>query len=174
MIDEMPEAEKRIFGMDFGYSNDPTTLMEIRQLAGDLYIDQLIYQRALTTPEIIKLMKAMPLGNKEIVADNEDPRMIAELQLAGFNVIPATKGPDSVAYGINAIKSRKLFVTKRSLDTIRELRNYKYKQNRNGETTNEPVDIWNHAIDAIRYPVMHLERHKTPGGGFRATNIKVR
>lgn len=173
MVDDMPKAERRIYGMDFGYTNDPTTLIDVQFFTGGLYADELLWKTGLHARDIIDELRAAEVS-KTIVADSEDPRMISELSMGGFHVVPAIKGPGSIKYGIDAMKRQPLFVTKRSVNLIKELRNYRYKIDKAGNTLNEPVDNFNHGLDAWRYPVSYLEQQKMHTGALRSNVISRR
>ena len=86
-----------------------------------------------------------------IIADSAEPKSIHEISLSGYNILPAQKGADSIRSGIDRLKSKKMYVTKRSLNLIKELRNYRWALDKSGKATNKPIDDFNHAIDAIRY-----------------------
>ena len=141
------------YGLDFGYSNDPTALVQVTKVGYDLHIRQLIYRTGLLNREIIALMKDAGIrpGYDEIFADSAEPKSIEEIRQAGFNVKPADKGKDSIMGGVQFINSHRLHVTKDSTDLIKELRNYTYVTDSEGKATNKPVDAYNHAIDAVRY-----------------------
>lgn len=154
IIPEMPKDLKREgYCLDFGYTVDPTALIHCGIKGGrNLYVDELIYERGLTNPDISEEMKAHYLQKTlEIIADSAEPKSIDELKALGWFVIPSKKGPDSIRKGINTLKSYNLFVTARSVNVIKELRKYKWKVNSNGEQLGVPIDKWNHALDAIRY-----------------------
>ena len=147
-----PEAQFLSYGMDFGYTNDPTTLIGIWRKDDSLYFDQLIYQTGMTNQDIAKKLQVLGLGKRdEIFADSAEPKSIDEIYRFGWNIKPATKGRDSVNIGIDMLKRYKLFVTKSSINTIKEFRNYKWKEDKNGNVLNQPVDMYNHSIDACRY-----------------------
>ena len=93
-------------------------------------------------------------GKALIVADSAEPKSIDEIHGYGLNIHPARKGADSVRAGIQFLHAHPLLVTSRSTNLIKELRNYKWKEDKNGKQLNEPVDTFNHAIDALRYAVM--------------------
>lgn len=155
VCDEIPKESKYIgSGLDFGFTNDPTSLIEVWQSDGELYIDEMIYETGLTNPDIAKIMESLPFGKKRrnTVADSADPKSIRELYNLGFSIEPAKKGPDSVKNGIDILKRYKMNVTRRSVNLRKELNNYKWKIDRQtGKATNEPIDAFNHAIDSIRY-----------------------
>ena len=94
----------------------------------------------------------------EITADSAEPKSISEISLAGFNIKPALKGADSVRAGIDRIKSKKIYVTKNSVNLIRELRSYRWVTDKNGKATNKPMDGFDHAIDAVRYAIVRKKK----------------
>ena len=137
--------------MDFGFSNDPTALVRVGMDGGELYVNELIYSRGLTNPDICKLMRDQGItGADEIIADNQ-PKCIYEIHQEGFKISPTFKGPDSILTGIDVMKRYQINVTRRSVNLIRELKNYKWKEDASGKPMNVPIDRFNHAIDAIRY-----------------------
>ena len=148
---EIPEdAEYLGYGMDFGYSNDPSTVIDLYLLDGCIYLDEIIYRTGLTNPELYNLLKETHLLSNG-VADSAEPKSIKELTNRGLRVVKCDKGKDSIAYGIETIKRHKIFITPRSVNLIKEAKNYKYKVDRNGDITNVPIDAFNHAWDAVRY-----------------------
>ena len=103
-------------------------------------------------------------GYDEIFADAAEPKSIDEIHLQGFNVKPAPKGPDSIVQGIQKINQYKQHWTKRSINSIKEQRNYRYIQDKDGKYTNKPIDNWNHAMDARRYGLIgKMNEPGTPG-----------
>ena len=158
--DRIPENSKELgFGLDFGYSNDPTCLIRIHQRDNDLYFEELIYTTGLTNQDICEELRSLDLRKEaEIFADSAEPKSIEEIYRQGYNIRPTKKGKDSIKVGIDLMRTYKLFVTKGSLNLIKEFRNYKYKEDKNNRILNEPVDRFNHGIDAIRYGlVMKLQ-----------------
>jgi len=162
LIDEMPQDATPGYGLDFGFINDPTALVDVRIAGENLYLDQMVYQTGLTAPDIIALLKSFNLGRREIIADSADPRMIEEIRRGGFNIFPAVKGAGSVVHGLDSMKRYKIHLTKRSIDGIKEFRNYQWKIDSSGKKLNEPVDYWNHLIDAARYRVAKITAKPTP------------
>lgn len=158
-VDELPEGKEK-FGMDFGYTNDPTTLIKIIETPDAYYLDEMLYRTGLTNRDIAATLNSLGIRKNydEILADSAEPKSIDEIRLAGFNVKPAAKGPDSVNAGIQKLKARKMYVTKRSVNLIRELRNYSWVTDKEGKSTNKPVDAFNHAIDAARYSISKERR----------------
>lgn len=153
-VDEVPEGRVK-FGLDFGFTNDPTALVKVVETGEALYADELIYRTGLHNRELAALMAEVGLTKNydEVFADSAEPKTIDELRLAGFNVKKAEKPQGSVNAGIDKLKSRPLYITKRSVNLIRELRNYSWVADKNGQPTNKPVDAFNHAIDAMRYAI---------------------
>ena len=154
VIDEVPENAKEIaVGLDFGFSADPTAIIPVYKHDLDLYVDELLYSRELTNQDIAYKIKELEIGrNVEIFADSSEPKSIHEIFLmGGINIKPAKKGADSIRIGIDVMKRHKINITKRSVNTIKEFRNYKWIKNKNNEITNKPIDAFNHTIDAVRY-----------------------
>lgn len=139
------------YGLDFGYTNDPTACVAVYTNGAGFLFDEVMYQTGLSNRQIAQLLN---VGKSQVVADSAEPKSIDELHGYGLNVHPAKKGPDSVRAGIQFLHSRPMSVTSRSVNLIKELRNYKWKEDKNGRVLNEPVDAFNHAIDAARYAAM--------------------
>jgi phage terminase large subunit len=150
------------YGLDFGFSNDPTALVALYSHSGELIIDELIYDKGLLNVRISDLMRELGV-NGRIVADSAEPKSIAELGAYGWQIEGAKKGPDSIRQSINTLKRYKLNVTQRSSNLKKELNGYKWKQNRDGKLDNEPVDFLNHAIDALRYASLNILDNPTSG-----------
>lgn len=159
--EELPEGPYR-YGLDFGYTNDPTALIKVVHMPDAWYADEVIYRTGMLNRDISNMMQQLGIRKNwdEIIADSAEPKSIDEIRLAGFNVKPALKGPDSIIVGIDRIKSKQLYVTKRSVNLIRELRNYAWVTDKNGNPTNKPIDMWNHGIDATRYATMTAVKSK--------------
>ena len=153
IVDDVPEAfDWCAYGLDFGFSNDPTALVKVLKKGDDLYFDEVIYQTGLTNTDLIELMRANITRNDEVFADSAEPKSITELQRAGYNLTGADKGKDSIKHGIDLIHRFNINVTARSQNIIKELSNYKWKEHRaTGDILDQPIDAFNHAIDAIRY-----------------------
>ena len=152
-VDTIPEAAALIgYGLDFGYTNDPTACVEVRKMDNELYIDLKIYETQLTNPDIArKLLEAQISTN--VVADSAEPKSIAEIRANGVWCDPAEKGKDSIANSIDILKRYKMHVTSRSGALIKELNGYKWKEDKlTGAKLAEPADRQlDHAIDALRY-----------------------
>jgi phage terminase large subunit len=153
VLQDWPQDYKwRVFGMDFGYTNDPTTLIEIRYHRGDLYWKEHIYETGLTNPDICKELISIGHDRNElIVADSAEPKSIEEIKRDGWRITGAEKGADSVNQGIDAIKRYKVYIEANSKNLIEEFSSYTWKKDRDGNPMNKPVDEYNHGIDAGRY-----------------------
>jgi phage terminase large subunit len=144
------------YGLDFGYTNDPTGLVRNIIIGDTLYSEELIYETGLKSQPMIERLDKVGIkrGYDEIFGDAADPRLIDEISDAGFNIKPAPKGEDSVRYGIQLVNNYKQVWVKRSLNGIKEQRNYRYIQDKNGKYTNKPIGTWNHLMDARRYALV--------------------
>lgn len=144
------DFKKEYIGLDFGYGA-PTAAEHIRLSGGEVWIDEIIYEKNLTNPDIARRIKDAGLGHVTVVADSAEPKSIRELQNAGLTVVPADKGDDSVRLGTQIMNRYKKHYTARSLGSIDENRKYRYMQDSSGEYTGKPIDKFNHAKDAERY-----------------------
>lgn len=156
-----------IYGMDFGFSNDPTALIEIKMHNQRVYVRQLIYKTGLTNPMIGQEFENMGLTSDDVIyADSAEPKSIQELNDLGWYVEPAEKGQGSVNAGIDMLLSKEVFYTEDSEDIANESRTYMWKVNKKTkEPMNDPEDKNNHAMDAIRYGVFTDSRKEWVGFG---------
>ena len=146
------EARLLCHGLDFGYTNDPTSLVSLYKWNNAYIFDEVIYQKKLLNSDISDLIKANGITGI-IYADSAEPKSIAELSHYGHQVMSVSKGRDSIVYGINLINQNEIYVTARSKNLIKELSNYIWMKDREGNTLNKPIDAFNHAIDAARYAI---------------------
>lgn len=152
IIDQVPkEARLEKYGLDFGYSVDPTAADAIYKWNDAIVIDEIIHQKGLSNRQISELFLNLPRAS--VIADSAEPKSIDEIASYGVPIFPSKKGRDSVNQGIQYVQDQKTFITKRSVNTLKEYRNYLWKVDREGKTTNVPNDIWNHHMDDIRYAV---------------------
>lgn len=150
IIDEIPhEARLERYGLDFGFSNDPSSLVAIYKFNDGFIIDELIYSTGLTNPKIAAFILNLPKAL--VVADSAEPKSIAEIAAHGVLISGARKGQDSVLYGIQFIQDQKISLTKRSVNTIKEYRNYLWMTDNSDKIINEPIGINDHSMSAIRY-----------------------
>ena len=151
-VSNIPEdAELVAYGMDFGYTNDPTTLVSVYTKEHNLYVKEHLYRTAMTTSDIHKFLLDEDLDSKPIYADSAEPRLIEELRRMGHNIFPSLKGRDSVNAGIDLLKRYKINILSTSSNAIMEFRNYKWKEDKADTLLNIPVDTFNHIIDPCRY-----------------------
>ena len=173
LVDEVPEnAEFVAFGLDYGFTVDPTSLVAIWKRDKDLYIDELIYQKGMVTSDIAQRLVDLEVGREEIWADSAEPRLNEELYRLGFNVKAVRKGKDSIKLGIDLMMQYRLIVTKRSTNIVKEFGEYVWMVDKNGNFENIPVDYSNHAIDAIRYVCMERLNAKKIKAGQYSISIR--
>jgi len=153
---DIPDTAKHLaYGLDFGYSNDPTAMVQVFKDADNLYLREVLYETGLTNQDIGQRLREMGFSRSDVVwADSAEPKSIEELHRMGFNVKPASKGKDSLPYGIDLLRRHILYWEDTSNNGIREMRSYKYIEDKNGNLTNTPIDEHNHLLDALRYAVM--------------------
>jgi phage terminase large subunit len=150
LVDSIPEDAKLIgYGLDFGYSNDPTALVAIYLFNGQRYIDQILYRTGMMNGEIAKHIESGVI----CYADSAEPKSIEEIRRYGKTIRGVTKGKDSINYGIQVMQEQAYFITKRSTDLIKELRGYIWDKDKSGNTMNRPIGV-DHALDAFRYHEM--------------------
>lgn len=154
LIEEMPPSKKRFYGMDFGFTNDPTAIAEVIITDDTIYIDEICYRTEMVTRDIIDVLKANVEEGKRVISESADPRLIREISNAGLRIVPVKKPPGSIEAGINKMLEYKICITRKSYNAIREFKNYTYEQDKEGKWLNSPIDAFNHIIDAIRYVVM--------------------
>lgn len=153
-IPASPYRRRRFVGMDFGYTNDPTAIVDvtIEEETKTLYVDEKCYRTEMLTSDIVRELKE--LGKVKVISESADPRLVQEIYRAGVDIHPVVKYQGSVEAGVTKMQEYHTVITKRSTNIIKEYRNYVYAQDKEGKWLNTPVDMWNHAIDAIRYVVM--------------------
>lgn len=164
IIDEIPhEARLTRRGLDFGYSNDPTAIVDIYYYNGGYILDEQLYRKGMSNKNIADVIKNLP--DTLVIADSAEPKSIDELKLYGVNVLPAQKGQGSVNQGIGYVKDQQISVTKRSVNLLKEYRNYLWKTDKDGQIINTPEKGMDHCLDAIRYALsstqpVKVRRHK--------------
>lgn len=166
-----PAGLVSLYGLDFGFTNDPTACLHIladtkRRI---LYADELFYRTRMRNADIVDALKlaGVPYRAAPIYADCAEPKSIAEISLAGFNVKPCTKDApvrsEKMKFQIDFVKGWRICVTKQSLNVIQELRNYTWAKDKDGNSLNIPIDKFNHALDALRYAVFSHFGKGSPG-----------
>ncbi len=155
IIDEMDHhAKLQRYGLDFGYSNDPSSLVGIYYLNGGYILDEIFYQKGLSNKQIADNILNQPQAL--VIADSAEPKSIDEIKSYGINILPAEKGKDSVNNGIQLVQDQRISVTKRSINIIKEYRNYLWETDKDGKILNEPEHTWSHSMDAVRYGLTSL------------------
>lgn len=155
-IEEIPhEARLERYGLDFGYTNDPTALIAIYYYNGGYILDEVLYQKGLSNKQIADTILNQP-RKAMVIADSAEPKSIDEIRSFGINVQPTTKGPGSVLQRIQMMQDQQISVTKRSVNTIKEYRNYLWETDKDGRIINEPSPIFNHSMDAVGYGLSSL------------------
>lgn len=150
IIEGIPhEARLDRYGLDFGYTNDPSVVIAIYYYNGGYILDEVIYQKGLSNKQIADVLINEPRAL--VYADSAEPKSIDEIKLYGISILPCTKGQDSINQGIQFVQQQRISVTKRSVNTIKEYRNYLWQTDKDGKIINKPIDIYNHSMDAIRY-----------------------
>ena len=146
-----PDQIPTIYGQDYGYSNDPTTLIEVAidKKKKLIYAKELLYKTKLTTSEIANI-NIRHAGDSLIVGDSAEPRLIQEVRSKGCNLVATKKGKDSILTGIKIMQDYDIVVDHKSSNMVKELNNYRWL-----DKGNKPCDDHNHLIDALRYAVFY-------------------
>lgn len=161
IIDEINHyAKLERYGIDFGYSNDPTSIVAIYKYDGGYIFDEIAYQKGLSNKQIADILLNQP--QSLCIADSAEPKSIDEIKSYGITILGADKGKDSVNYGIQIVQEQKISVTKRSVNIIREYRNYLWMTDKDGKILNEPEHAFSHSMDALRYGMASLHKKAPP------------
>jgi phage terminase large subunit len=153
IINQIPhEARLERYGLDFGYSNDPTVIIAIYRYNDGFILDEITYQKGLSNKTIADTFINQPRAL--VIADSAEPKSIDEIKGYGVNIIGAIKGADSVYQGIQYVQNQKISITERSIKTIKAYRNYLFITDKDGKVINDPDDTiheWSNSMDAVRY-----------------------
>ena len=161
IIDELPhEAKLKCYGLDYGYTNDPTAIVAIYYLNGGYIFDEIAFQKGLLNKQIYDILNNYP--QSMVIADSAEPKSNDELKMYGLTVIGAKKGKDSVLNGIQFVQGQSCSITKHSVNLIKEYRNYIWITDKYGKIINEPDHQYSHSMDAIRYGMSSIEPVKEP------------
>lgn len=184
IIEEIPhEARLMRRGMDFGYSNDPTAIVDVYEYNGSYILDEIMYQSGMLNPQIAAVIKNQA-DQVLVIGDSAEPKSIDEIKTWGVSITGADKGPGSVRNGIQIVQEMRISMTSRSVNLIKEYRNYLWATDMNGKyiSPNEPEGGLDHALDAVRYalvsmkklgstePVVHYSGIKPYGGNHISQN----
>ena len=159
LIDDLPlQARLEGYGLDFGYTNDPTAIIGVYYYNGGWILDEKVYKKGMSNKDIVDTLKTFQ--DKLVIADSAEPKSIDEIRAYGVNIQPCKKGKDSVRQGIQLVQDQKISVTKRSVNLIKEYRNYLWEQDKNGRylQPNQPIKGNDHGLDAIRYKLETMGR----------------
>lgn len=155
-IDEVPfGARLERYGLDFGYTNDPSSIVSVYYFNGGYILDEIAFLKGLSNKQIADVLLNQP-KKALVVADSAEPKSIDEIRAFGLNIIPTLKGQDSVRQGIQMVQDIPISVTKQSINIAKEYRNYLWKTDKDGRILNEPEHLWSHSMDAIRYAMSSL------------------
>ena len=156
-------------GMDFGYASDPTAIIDVFIWGKNIYIDEVCYQTKMLSSDIIRVLKE-DKNNTEVISECADPRLIDEIYNAGIDIKPVKKFPGSIQAGIMKMLEYTIHITKRSINARREFNNYTWRQDKEGKWLNEPIDMYNHIVDSLRYVCM-TKLLGDYGSGMQAADI---
>jgi len=150
-IDTIPNEARLIgIGVDFGYTNDPTSIIEVYKMNETRILNEVTYQTGLLNSDIAKILPR----DVPVYADSAEPKSIADIQRYGITIKGVTKGRDSINYGIDVMQRENYLVTSQSTNLIKELRSYCWDTDKTGKRLNKPISMFDHAIDAVRYHEM--------------------
>jgi phage terminase large subunit len=166
------EAEFVAFGLDWGYSQDPTAVVAVYKNGNDLYLEEVLYERGLVMNEIASSLSKKEIDKSyEIWCDSSEPRSVEELYRSGFNAKAVKKGPDSIKFGIGVMQNYKIHILKTSQNLINEMYAYQYATDKHGYTTDNPEGGLDHLLDAARYVAMMKLSVKAQRKGTYAITI---
>jgi len=167
IIDNVPHEAKLVRrGLDFGYSNDPAALIDVYYYNGGYILDERLYRKGMNNKPLADFINNLEFPETLVIADSAEPKSIDELRLYGLNILPAEKGPGSIKQGIDTVQYQRISVTKRSVNTIKEYRNYMWITDKNGKIINQPEPGNDHSMDALRYALASLLKHDTSSAGI--------
>ena len=160
------------FGIDFGFSSDPTALCAVYKNSDTIFLEELIYEKGMVTNDIVAKLNSLDIQKtEEIWGDSAEPRLIEELYRSGFNIKPVVKGKDSIKFGIGVMQNYKIQILKSSQNLINEMYAYQYSTDKHGYTTDTPEGGLDHLIDAARYCCMMKLSQKAQRKGTYAITI---
>lgn len=156
VIDELPhEARLERYGLDFGYTNDPSAIVGVYYYNGGYILDEVMYAPGLSNKQIADTLLALPKAL--VIADSAEPKSIDEIKQSGVDIVPCVKGQDSVRHGIDIVQQQKISVTRSSSNILREYRRFLWEVDRDGKILNVPEHKFSHSMDAIRYAITTIK-----------------
>jgi phage terminase large subunit len=158
-VNHFARLERR--GLDFGYSNDPSSLVDIYKYDGGYVWDETLFQKGMSNKQIADVILNLPNPEVLVVADSAEPKSIDEIKSYGINIVGAEKGADSVRNGIQVVQDQRVSVTKRSVNIIKEYRNYLWETDKDGHVLNTPEHQFSHSMDAGRYAMASIIKQPT-------------
>lgn len=157
IIDEVPhEARLERRGLDFGYSNDPASIIDVYKYNGGYILDEQLYRKGMLNKALADFIANLEQPQTLVIADSAEPKSIDELKSYGLTILPAQKGPDSIRNGIGTVQGQRISITRRSTHLIKEYMTYFWKQDKEGRTINVPEGGNDHGLDAVRYAITSL------------------
>lgn len=157
IIESVPEeARLEKYGLDFGYTNDPTAIDAIYRWNNSYVIDEKLHQKGMSNKQIADVL--LNLDDALVIADSSEPKSIDEIADYGVKIVGSVKGQGSVNQGIQFVQDQQIFVTRRSINVWKEQTKYVWLVDKDGNVLNVPVDLWNHHMDAIRYAIASDEK----------------
>lgn len=156
VVDDVPhEARLERYGLDFGYSNDPTAIVAIYRYDGGYILDEIAFSKGLRNDQIAATLQIQPKAI--VIADSAEPKSIDELNMYDdLSVLPSTKGADSINSGIQFVQGQRISVTRRSTSILKEYNNYAWLEDKDGKTLNKPKPGYDHSMDALRYALTSM------------------
>ena len=171
IIKDIPfEARLEGYGLDYGYSIDPTAIVAVYYYNGGYILDEILYRKGMSNKQIADVLNSLPYGL--VVADSAEPKSNDEIKSYGVNLIPVVKGKDSIKQGIQYVQDQKISVTERSINLIKEYRNYLWKTDKNGQIINEPEGGLDHALDAVRYRLSSMKPQRETKKSYKSNNSR--
>ena len=166
------EAEFIAFGLDWGYSQDPTAVVAVYKNGENLYLEEVLYEKGLVLKDIGEALNKAEIDKSyEIWCDSAEPRSVEELYRLGFNAKAVKKGPDSIKFGISVLQNHKIHIHKDSQNLINEMYAYQYATDKYGYVTNNPEGGLDHLLDAVRYVALMKLTQKAQKKGSYAISI---
>lgn len=160
IIDDIPHEARLVrYGLDFGYSNDPSAIVAIYYYNGGYIFDEIVFLKGMSNKQLADTVISQEHNGVLVMADSAEPKSIDEIRMYGVNIQPVDKGKDSVRQGIQVVQDQNISVTNRSVNIIKEYRNYLWKTDKDGKIINEPEHAFSHSMDAIRYGMQTLVRN---------------